>query len=104
MSVPEVSYKKRCELFARDPNENWGGRKVRTLLHCVYVFAFLCLLRSDEVFRIKFEDIEIINKLRGHIVLNLPFRKTHQHGGTSISHPFLSPFFDDDINEVRPRD
>ena len=81
MGIPEISYQERCELFAQDPNRYWGGRKVRMLLQCVYIIAFLCLLRSDEVFRIRFEDIEVVDKITGHIILHLPFRKTHQNGG-----------------------
>jgi hypothetical protein len=51
------------------------------ILQCIYIFAFLCLLRSDEVLKIKYEHIKIVDKAKGQIVLNLDFRKTHQHGG-----------------------
>jgi hypothetical protein len=55
------------------------------MLQCIYVIAFLYLLRFDEVLRIELKDIEIIDKLKGYIKLTLPFRKTRQYGGNFIS-------------------
>jgi hypothetical protein len=62
----------------------WGGAKLRMMLQCIYTIAFLCLLRFDEVLRIHMKDIEVIDKVKGHIKLVLPFRKTHQYGGISV--------------------
>jgi hypothetical protein len=53
------------------------------MLQCIYTIAFLCLLRFDEVLRIQLKDIEVVDKFKGHIKLTLPFRKTHQYGGSS---------------------
>jgi len=61
---------------------NWGGAKLRIMLQCIYTIAFLCLLRFDEVLRIELKNIEVVDKFKGHIKLTLPFRKTHQYGGT----------------------
>lgn len=63
----------------------WGGARLRTMLQCIYTIAFLCLLRFDEVLRIQLKDIEVIDKLKGHFKLTLPFRKTHQYGGSVLS-------------------
>lgn len=62
----------------------WGGGRLRMMLQCIYTIAFLCLLRFDEVLRIQLKDIEIVDKEKGHIKLTLPFRKTHQYGGTPL--------------------
>jgi len=63
---------------------------VRMMLQCVYTIAFLCLLRFDEVLRIELKNIEVIDKLKGHIKLTLPFRKTHQYGGMRPSSIFTN--------------
>jgi hypothetical protein len=65
-------------------DQEWGGAKLRIMLQCIYAISFLCLLRFDEVLRIELKDIEVIDKIKGHIKLTLPFRKTHQYGGKSI--------------------
>jgi hypothetical protein len=61
-----------------DPNE-WGGARVRRLLHAAYTIAFLCLLRFDEVLKIQAHDIEFVSD--DCIKLTLPFRKTDPNGG-----------------------
>ena len=66
---------------------HWGGARLRMMLQCIYTIAFLCLLRFDEVLRIELKDIEVVDKLKGHIKLTLPFRKTHQYGGLSFCLP-----------------
>lgn len=55
------------------------------MLQCIYTISFLCLLRFDEVLRIELKDIEVIDKIKGQIKLNLPFRKTHQFGGMAFT-------------------
>ena len=60
----------------------WGGR-ARRLLHAIYLIAFWCLLRFDEVLKIQFHDLEVISP--SCIKLTLPFRKTHQFGGMPLS-------------------
>jgi hypothetical protein len=62
--------------------ENWGGARLRIMLQCIYSIAFLYLLRFDEVLRIEHKDVEVIDSIKGEIKLTLPFRKTHQYGGT----------------------
>ena len=64
---------------------SWGGAKLRIMLQCIYTIAFLCLLRFDEVLRIELKNIDVVDKFKGHIKLTLPFRKTHQYGGTYSS-------------------
>ncbi|KAF9521447.1 hypothetical protein CPB83DRAFT_778726, partial [Crepidotus variabilis] len=58
----------------------WGGPLTRRAAQAIYTLAFLCLLRVDEVLRIRAEHIETVE---GRITLTLPFRKTHQFGGES---------------------
>ena len=64
-------------------NENrfWVEVKQRTMMQLTYVMIFLCLLRIDEVLRIEFHHIEIVNENFNHscIKLMLKFRKTHQN-------------------------
>ena len=61
----------------------WAGARQRAMLQLAYAMAFLCLLRIDEVLRIEFHHIEIVNEDPNHpcIKLMLEFRKTHQDGG-----------------------
>ncbi|KAL1717319.1 DNA breaking-rejoining enzyme [Schizophyllum commune] len=61
-----------------------GGRQ-RRMLQCIYTIAFSCLLRSDEVLKIKFEHIKVDDDGR-KLVLTLPFRKTAQYGSVK---PFI---------------
>ena len=65
---------------------NWGGYKVRIMLHAAYVTSMLCLLRYDEVLRIQWSDIVMEYASDGTTVMKLilPFRKTHQNGGMYI--------------------
>ena len=77
--------------FAGDPGPdertNWGGYRLRTMMHCAYTLAFLCMLRFDEVLKVQAHHIEVMDDFEesGHIRLTLPFRKTHQLGGRFIS-------------------
>jgi hypothetical protein len=61
---------------------NWGGPLMRHALQAIYTIAFICLLRSDEVLKIRRDHIEFVtdNDNSKYMVLNLPFRKTHQDG------------------------
>lgn len=100
----EVSLRERRDQFVENPEENWGGFKLRLMLQCIYILAFLCLLRSDEVLKIKYEHIKIIDKVKGQIALNLEFRKTHQNGGTiSSSNYSFFIFFGINVRlEIKP--
>jgi len=85
--APELSIQERREQFEADPLRNWAGYKLRKMLQCIYIIAFLCLLRGEEVLRIEFDHIEVVDRARAHIVLFLKFRKTDQYGGTLLSNP-----------------
>jgi hypothetical protein len=61
----------------------WGGGRARRLLQAAYTVAFLCLLRFDEVLKIQAQDIAVVDE--NSYSLTLPFRKTSQFGGLSIS-------------------
>jgi hypothetical protein len=67
----------------------WGGPMARRELEAIYTVAFICLLRSDEVLKIKHEHIEIDDE-NETITLTLPFRKTQQNGGLHL-YQFLYP-------------
>lgn len=56
----------------------WGGPMHRRAAQAIYTIAFMCLLRVDEVLKIRMEHIEFEP---GKMILTLPFRKTHQFGG-----------------------
>lgn len=68
----------------KNANEHpWGSEKVRTMLQCLYIISFICLLRYDEALHIQWHEIVFLRKPndRQYIQLRLPFRKTHQLGG-----------------------
>lgn len=68
----------------------WAGYFLRCMLSLLYITSFLCLLRFDEALRIRWEDVRIETwkaangREHTRIVLTLPFRKTHQNGGTQV--------------------
>jgi hypothetical protein len=55
-----------------------AGRTKRAMT-LAYILAFTCLLRSDELLKIQFHDIEVISMILFN--LNVPLRKTNQFGG-----------------------
>ena len=59
-----------------------GGPTTRLALHAIYTLAFICLLRSDEVLKIRRQDIELVKEddQTVYMIITLPFRKTHQDG------------------------
>lgn len=60
----------------------WAGTNERLGLHVVYTFAFLLLLRSDEVLKLRFEHITLGEEDGlAYIKVVLPFRKTEKFGG-----------------------
>ena len=63
-----------------DELSNWGGPLQRLMMQAIYLIAFTCLLRFDEVLKIQHHHIEVVNPDHGHIRLTLPFRKTYQMG------------------------
>jgi hypothetical protein len=71
-------------LCPKDHPNAWsgkGGALARRALHAIYTVAFICLLRSDKVLKIRRNHITFLNDGTDGIVLTLPFRKTHQGGG-----------------------
>lgn len=63
----------------------WGGTSLRIMFQLIYILAFLCLLRFDEVLNIQWSWITTdTHNGRYHIKLALPYRKTHQYGGESF--------------------
>ena len=54
----------------------WGSGRLRTMMQCIYILSFLCLLRFDEVLKIQLHHIKIENKETCEISLYLVFRKT----------------------------
>jgi hypothetical protein len=55
---------------------------MRHALQAIYTLAFICLLRSDEVLKIRWDHVEFVkdDDNSEYMVLTLPFRKTHQDG------------------------
>ncbi|KAJ7602151.1 hypothetical protein FB45DRAFT_761277 [Roridomyces roridus] len=70
-------------------DHEWAGGRMRRLLQCTYVLAFLCLLRFDEVLKIRLEDIQFVTPTC--VKLTLPFRKTHQFGNVQPFYLYLLP-------------
>lgn len=79
----DVSSSSNRKQKAEDPTM-WAGRDIRIMLHLIYTVSMLCLLRFDKTLRIRWQDIEFgIDEFGVDFVkLKLPFRKTHQNGGT----------------------
>jgi hypothetical protein len=75
--------------------ECWGGFGLRLMLMLLYTVSMLCLLRYDEALRITWNDVHFEQLSKGlfpfRVRLDLPFRKTHQHGGMSTCNPSEAP-------------
>jgi len=56
----------------------WGGPTTRLALHAIYTLAFICLLCSDEVLKIRQQDIKLVKEddQTVYMIITLPFRKT----------------------------
>ncbi|KAF9487094.1 DNA breaking-rejoining enzyme [Pleurotus eryngii] len=67
---------------AADPEEEvpWAGRNTCQLLFAAFTIIYLCLLRVDEVLKIKFSHLKWDTHDDNQIVLTLPFQKTSQNG------------------------
>lgn len=84
---PEREFSRQARQ-TKDPTQ-WAGKGIRCMLMLLYILAFMCLLRYDEALRIRWSDLILTGPL-GHsngrpyyrLEVNLPFRKTHQTGGT----------------------
>lgn len=64
--------------------------------------AFICLLRSDEVLKIRCENLEFVEGENPHFILTLPFRKTHQHGGKSKLDSLATSLLKGSFAEIKP--
>ncbi|KAF8270747.1 hypothetical protein EI94DRAFT_1698614 [Lactarius quietus] len=66
--------------------KQWGGPHAQRLLELAYTIAFTCLLRVDEVLKIKSQDFTLLLDDKGEkLQLTLPYRKTNPYGGVSNS-------------------
>ena len=87
-----VAFPRLFEAFTKkrkaDHPEEWAGFIVRMMLQVLYITSMLCLLRYDEALRIMWTDIslEVAEDGQYRVCLRLPFRKTHQNGGTCFSY------------------
>ena len=65
----------------------WGGPTTRQALHAIYTLAFICLLHSDKVLKICWQDLELVKEDDGtmYMIVHLPFCKTHQDGCAFLS-------------------
>lgn len=59
---------------------HWGGPLHRRAAQAIYTIALLCMLRVDEVLKIRINHITFDPGMK-KFTLTLPFRKTHQFGG-----------------------
>jgi hypothetical protein len=79
-------------------SKTWkAGGRTRRALWAAYTLAFWCLLRFDEVLRIRAEDIEIISDTC--FKLTLWWRKTDQNGGSLCLRCAASA---DDVPGIKP--
>lgn len=78
--------------WANEGLHHWAGSLKRKALQLIYSLAFLCLLRSDKVLKLRFEHISL--ETEGDlscIKVTLPFQKTHKFGGVHISPSPICP-------------
>ncbi|OXV07303.1 hypothetical protein Egran_04932, partial [Elaphomyces granulatus] len=52
-----------------DEVSNWGGPNQQIMMQAIYLIAFTCLLRFDEVLKIQHHHIEVVDEVHGHIRL-----------------------------------
>jgi len=79
---PPLSYGEKLDNHGNEAHfPTWGGGRVRSMLQCIYLLSFICLLRFDEVLQIQLHHITVENEMSAKISLNLIFRKTKQEGG-----------------------
>jgi len=69
----------------RNDSLDWGNAHTRCMLHFCYLLMFWCLLRYDEALSLEFHQVQLRTDSIGilYLEVQLPFRKTHQTGGTS---------------------
>ena len=65
-------------------SDEWGGPMARREIQAIYLISFFCLLRSDEVLKIRREHL-ILSKDGKTVMVTLPFRKTHKNGGEYLN-------------------
>lgn len=84
MSFPADDYGPTSRKHKYEHPEDWGGSIVRVMLQLLYLVSMLCLLRYDEALHIMWCDVYFETLADGaqRVRLELPFRKTHQNGGT----------------------
>ena len=64
---------------------DWAGHDIRAMLNLIYIIAFLCLLRFDEVLNLQWADIVLEDHSAGpRLKVSLLARKTHQNGGMRL--------------------
>ena len=81
----------------------WAGAKERLGLQVIYTLAFLLLLRSDEVLKLRFEHITLgVEEGLAYIKVVLPFRKTEKYGGVFPVRRHLNTFTHQDGLEIKP--
>ncbi|EPQ50941.1 hypothetical protein GLOTRDRAFT_50099, partial [Gloeophyllum trabeum ATCC 11539] len=71
-------------------HDQWGGGRLRRCLHCMYTFAFSCLLRFDEVLNIKAHDV-IPDPKHKRLILRLSQRKNAQFGDLEPFYLYIYP-------------
>lgn len=81
--APKSRSKKEDDESKKDELHEWGGGMARREIQAIYLISFFCLLRSDEVLKIRREHLVLNRDDPAHptVTLTLPFRKTHQDGG-----------------------
>ncbi|KAJ8688803.1 hypothetical protein PTI98_013551 [Pleurotus ostreatus] len=78
--IKQYSPGKRKNAADQEEEVPWAGGNTRRLLFAAFTIAYLCLLRVDEVLKIKFSHLQWDAHDDNLIVLTLPFRKTSQNG------------------------
>ena len=59
-------------------NRVWDDRNQKLMMQAMYDITFLCLLRMNEILRIQYHHIRIIDEEIEKIEFTLSFRKIHQ--------------------------
>ena len=81
----------------------WAGAKEHLGLQVIYTLAFLLLLRSNKVLKLRFEHITLgVEEGLVYIKVVLPFRKTEKYGGMVPVRHHPNTFTHQNRPEIKP--
>lgn len=58
-AIPAAEHEPLSKKRKAEHPEQWAGQNIRVMLHTLYLFSMLCLLRYDEALRIMWTDVRL---------------------------------------------